>query len=307
MSQKLVFVLTVWLSLAPPAVAGAAELRIEKGRDAVVIRAGDKPILGYRHTPNPFKPYVARLYTPAGVQILRDSPHDHVHHHALMFALTAGGIDFWGEDPRAKPGRQAPRGETKTEGGAIEQTLDWLRPGEKPVLAEQRRIIVHDAPSKVTLVTWATRLTPAEGRDEVRLTGAHYVGLGMRFVQSMDKVGTFLNPTGKPGERVRGTEMLVRAPWCAYTAPVDGKPVTVALFDHPKNPRHPAHFFTMTDHFAYLAATQNLHRQPIVLAKGQSLDLVYGIALWDGAADAEQIAQAYKQWTGLAPTPKNPR
>ena len=299
MIQKLVFVLTVWLGLALPGVVGAAELRIEKGKDAVVIHAGDEPVLEYRLAPNPFKPYVSKLHTPAGVQILRDSPHDHVHHHALMFALTAGGVDFWGENPRAKPGKQVPRGEVKAQGGAIEQTLDWLRPGGKPVLAEQRRIIVHDTPPKVTLVTWATRLSPAEGRDEVRLTGAHYVGLGMRFVQSMDKGGTFLNPTGKPGERVRGTEKLVHAPWCAYTAPANGKPVTVALFDHPKNPRHPAYFFTMTSHFAYLAATQNLHRQPMTLAKGKPLDLVYGVALWDGAIGAAEVEATFKHWLRL--------
>jgi len=287
--------------------ASAGQLAIDRGKDTILIKRGAKPVLDYRIAPNPFKPYVARLHTPAGVQILRDSPHDHVHHHALMFAITAGGIDFWGESPRAKPGKQVPRSEAKAEGGVIEQTLDWLRPGEKPVLVERRRIIVHDAGPKVTLVTWHTRLGPAEGRDEVRLTGAHYVGLGLRFVQSMDKVGTFLNPTGKPGEPVRGTEKLVRAPWCAYTAPANGKPVTVALFDHPGNPRHPAHIFTMTAHFAYLSATLNLHRQPIALPKGEALDLVYGIAVWDGAAGADQIGAAYKQWTALAPKPASPQ
>ena len=286
---------TLFFSLS----ASAAQLTLDKGKDTTLIHRGGRPVLECRVTPNPFKPYISKLYTPAGIQILRDSPHDHVHHHALMFAVTAGGIDFWGENPGAKPGKQVPRGEAKAEGGAIEQTLDWLRPGGKPVLTEQRRIVVHEAGPKVTLVTWHTRLAPAEGRDEVRLTGAHYVGLGLRFVETMDKVGTFLNPTGKPGEAVRGTEKLVRAPWCAYTAPADGKPVTVALFDHPENPRHPAHFFTMTSHFAYLAATLNLHRQPIALPKGQALELVYGIAVWDGAVDSEKIEAAYKQWTVL--------
>jgi len=289
------------LALGLASTAGAAELSVRKAKDTIAVARGTQPVLDYQATPKTFKTYVSTLYTPAGVQILRDSPHDHVHHHALMFAIAAGGIDFWGENPRAKPGKQVPRGEPKAEGGTIEQTLDWLRPGEKPVLVERRRIIVHEAGPKVTLVTWHTRLEPAEGHDEVRLTGAHYVGLGLRFVQSMDKVGTFLNPTGKPGEKVRGTEKLVRAPWCAYTAPANGKPVTVALFDHPGNPRHPAHIFTMTAHFAYLAATQNLHREPMTVAKGTPVELVYGIALWDGAVDAAQIAQAYKQWTGLAP------
>ena len=284
-------------------LGAAGELTASKDKDTIRILRGNQPVLEYRRTPNPFKPYVSKLYTPGGVQVLRDSPHDHVHHHALMFAITADGIDFWGESPRAKPGKQVPRGEAKAEGGVIEQTLDWLRPGEKPVLEEQRRIIVHAAEPKATLVTWITRLAPGKGRDQVRLSGAHYVGLGMRFVQSMDKVGTFLNPTGKPGEAVRGTEKLVRAPWCAYTAPADGKTVTIALFDHPDNPRHPPRMFTMKAHFAYLSATLFLHKESLAIPKGRALTLCYGVALWDGALGADKIEALYRRWCSMSDRP----
>lgn len=298
----------VLLVAAALGTAAASQVTVKKSRDTIGVQRGDAPVLVYRYRPNPFKVYIQALSTPAGVQILRDSPHDHVHHHALMFAVGADAIDFWGEHPKSKPGKQMPRGDVTAaadpKGATIQQSLDWRRPDQDPVLAEQRRIIVHDAtPIKATLLTWRARLTPAEGRERTKLWGRHYFGLGMRFVTAMDTGGRFIHPTGEAGEKVRGSEKLVRAPWCAYTAAVDGKPVTVAIFDHPSNPRHPATWFTMTQPFAYLAATLNLHRQPMTLAKGQPLELVYGVALWDGAIDADAIAEAWRRWQTLATKP----
>ena len=58
----------------------------------------------YRYVQSPYKPYADRLVSPAGTQILRDSPSDHKHHHGLMFALSADGVNFWEEDsPDAGP------------------------------------------------------------------------------------------------------------------------------------------------------------------------------------------------------------
>ena len=78
------------------------------------------------------------------------------------------------------------------------------------------------------------------------LSGIHYYGLGMRFLTSMDNGGRFFNADDKPGDVIGGDQRLTPTKWCAYTAKADGKPVTVAIFDHPANLRHPAKLFTMT-------------------------------------------------------------
>jgi hypothetical protein len=224
-----------------------------------------------------------------------------------MYAVWADKIDFWGEFVKRKPGSQVGRGriDTKIETrdglsiARISQELDWVSADKKPVLRERRTIDLYCAKDLgATLLSWSTRLSPAEGRPSVRVTGSHYAGLGMRFIVPMDKGGTFLNPTGKAGEVVRGTERLVAAEWCAYTAAVDGKTVTVAMFDHPANFRG-ALWFTMTRPFAYLSATLNLHRKPVALEKGGKLEVVYGVAVWDGKVDKEKIAVLYKKWLAL--------
>ncbi len=287
--------------------AGAAEpLRVTKDDTTVSVFADKTPRLTYRYADVPYKPCVNTFCTPSGINILRDSPHDHVHHHALMYAISADGVSFWEE--RGKVGSQVNREikeATKTMPGGIaaveiDEKLDWITSDKKPVLTEHRTITTYAAKDlKASLLTWQTELSAAEGKPSVKLGGSHYYGLGMRFVQSMDKVGRFFNATGKEGAVVRGKERLTPTKWMAYTAPASGKTVTVAMFDHPDNPRHPAKIFTMPAHFAYISATLNLWKEPLTLEAGKALVLRYGVALWDGEVTAEEVEKVYQKWAAF--------
>jgi hypothetical protein len=290
----------------------ASSLRAEQNDNSVSILAGQRQVLEYRFVESPRKPYVARLFTPSGVQVLRDSPSDHQHHHALMFALAVDSIDFWGEGPGA--GKQKNRSlsladvrvDRGLESAGFSQMLEWAGgPESQALLLERRTVIAYDGPALgATLLTWQSRLrTPPEKKSSL-LTGEHYFGLGLRFVESMDQGGHFINSEGSAGEPVRGSERLTAASWCAYSAAADGHTVTAAVFDHPGNPRHPARMFTMTPPFAYLAATLNLWKEPMTLNSGRDLELNYGVALWDGEAKATEIERLYRLWVEKAPTGK---
>jgi len=257
---------------------------------------------------------VKQLWSPEGVGVLRDSPHDHKHHHALMFALAVDGVDFWSENPAC--GRQQHRRlgavETTAQDGfaraTFTQRLDWTRPdSDKTLICEQRTIEVWRGEGlQATLLSWCSRLQPPEGRESANLTGSHYFGLGLRFVQSMDAGGRFFNADDDPGRVVRGRERLVRSKWCAYRARAGDKSVTVALFDHPDNYRHPARIFTMSGPFAYLSATLNLWKEPLTVRAGEPLVLRYGVVLCDGRAEAPLIEKLYRRWTGKPVADRKP-
>jgi len=281
------------------------KLTVRQNKAFITIGVGGRPIVQYRYDCQPYKPYVKELFTPGGVQVLRDAPADHWHHHGIMFAIAADGVSFWAE--AGKVGRQVQRSLAKPQislsnglaVATIRQTLDWLLPGEEqPVLSERRAVSVYAGGGlDATLLTWRTELTTA--RDEVTLGGHHYYGLGLRFAQRFDRVGRIMTATEAKGEHVRGDERLFRVPWCAYVVSKGERPVTVAMFDHPSNPRHPAVMFTMTEPFAYLSATLNLWREPLVLKKGQKLNLTYGIAAWDGEVAKPGIEKLYERWVEL--------
>ena len=291
-------------------------IQVSGDNNTMSVLVDGRPVLRYRYGDVPFKPYVKELYSPGGVQVLRDSPHDHIHHHALMFAVTVDRVDFWGENPKRKPGTQQGKklktnsskkarvdssGAKKEVAKAkIEHEIDWLAADKKPLLSETRTVkLLLDTDIDATVLTWQTRLEPAAGKESAKLSGSHYVGLGMRFVKSMDAAGEFFNSSGKNGRRIRGTEYVVPARWSAYTSTAGGKPVTVAIFDHPKNPRHPVGMFYMFRPFAYLSATLNLRQEPLVIKSGSPLALRYGVAVWDGKINAEKVEGLYRKWVEL--------
>ena len=82
----------------------AAAVEIVNGKTTLSASAGGRPLLLYRKSsPTAMKPYIQELYTPGGVQVLRDSVPDHKHHHGMMFAVAADGVDFWEERRRGGP------------------------------------------------------------------------------------------------------------------------------------------------------------------------------------------------------------
>lgn len=279
-------------------------MRITMDVNSVSISEGQHSLLCYRYEDVPFKPYVQKLFTPSGINILRDAPHDHLHHHALMYAVAVDSVNFWEE--QTEPGRQLHKGFDDVgigkdgnlcRAGFAEQ-IDWINPRNRELLLKERRTInvksMDDA--RATLLSWQSSLQVPPGKKSMTLSGSHYFGLGMRFLESMDKGGQFINAADKTGEVVRGTERITRADWCAYTAEADGRPVTIAMFGHPENLRNPTYWFTMTAPFAYLAATLNLYREPLVVTSGKPLVLCYAVVVWDGRIGQSEINQTYQRW-----------
>jgi hypothetical protein len=295
-------ILLVLMMLSP--TAGAQQIVMDA--NTLTARVGGTPVLQYRYANVPFKPYIKELCTPSGIDVLLDAPPDHLHHHALMFACAVNDVDFWGEAVgqagghfEPQPGKQRHQRFDGVSVGHFTETIRWISKPSNELLLIEHRTVAATRVEKATLLLWESILTVPEGRKSAVLSGSHYHGLGLRFIRSMDGTGEFRNPDNEPGVIFRGEERLTRSRWCAYTAQADGKTVTVAMFDHPQNPRHPATWFTMAKPFAYMSATLKLHEEPLKLDKGKRLILRYGVALWDGRPEMEQIETVYKEWVKM--------
>ena len=303
-SITVIFLLAIGFLAVSDTTFAENPMRITMEEDIVSVYADQRVLLRYRYENVPFKPYVQQLFSPRGVNVLRDAPADHLHHHALMFAVAVDGVNFWEE--QQAPGRQVHRCFTDTRinkrvdvplAGFTEQ-LNWVNPRSQELLLKEHRTIevCQLSDFKATLLSWQSSFAVPSGKESVTLTGSHYFGLGMRFLKSMDVGGKFRNASDKDGDVVRGDERLVRARWCAYTAGANGKPVTIAMFGHPDNLRHPTQWFTMTKPFAYLSATLNLHREPLKVTLDKPLILRYAVAVWDNRVENEQIENVYNWW-----------
>ncbi len=126
--------------------------------------------------------------------------------------------------------------------------------------------------------------------------------MGVRVIDALTEKqgGKLSNALGQTGEKnVWGRQ----ADWCAYAGKVDGKPVAIAILDHPANPHracwHARGYGLMAANpfgrdksgFPDRKGKTDLVR----IAKGEKLTLRYALVVLDGEWDTAQktIAEAY--------------
>ena len=270
-----------------------------------------KPMMTCVFDPQRFKPYVQALNTLEGYGVLRDSPSDHLHHHALMYGIKVNGINFWEEtsgcgvqkviDAAAPEISKSPAGLPQA---GLVQVIYWLAPEDAflpntnaPTLLVERRTLTLtlDKGNRETALQWKSEFEVGSKTNVVILTGANYHGLGMRFLKELDPLAVHFTPEGKPN--LEGSRQDVSAHnWEALTFDGGGKPATIALFSSPGNVRGDARFFAMKTPFAYLAATQGLDQEPLAYHRGDRFELNYLVTLYPEVKSVDFLAERSRKW-----------
>lgn len=146
---------------------------------------------------NPYKPYLAAVFTPSGHNVVAPRAAGHRHHHGLQYGLCADDVNFWEEDLASEPEefrvpigwQQSEKLERLTgiEGDGLVQELSWCHEtyaGTCVSFREQRRIWVSKPRPGAYEWVWETELT---ARRDLRLVtsawpqAGGYCGLGLRL------------------------------------------------------------------------------------------------------------------------------
>ena len=273
-----------------------------------------KTIMVYGFDPQKFKPYVKALNTLDGYGVLRDTPSDHLHHHALMYGITVNGVNFWEETAGCgvqKVVESPPPVLQRTAEGLpqarVTQLLYWVAPQDAflpssnaPSLLIERRTLVLtlDPAKKETALHWQSAFEVGTRTNVVTLTGANYHGLGMRFLKELDPLAVHLTPEGRL-DLANSRQDVSPHPWEAVLFDTPAKPATIALFGAPANARSDDHYFAMKTPFAYLSATQNLDKEPLVYRRGEHFELNFLITLYPELKTTEALAERCRQWRSL--------
>jgi hypothetical protein len=303
-------VFTLCASAGQP--AGAARIvetvDHEKGRLEWIYKG--KKLLTYAFASHQFKPYVQSLFTLEGDDVLRDAPADHLHHHALMYAIRVNGVNFWEE--RDKPGHERPvrllSHSTGTTSAGLPQAtfthlIHWVRDEDHALadtapaalLIERRTLtLVADEARKEIALRWNAKFEAGPAADRVNLHGSDYNGLGLRLPAAWDRMAGHLNSENTAYSKEHRGD-VTPARWGAIRHTLDGREITVALFGHPAN-RGTTSFFSMRDPFAYLAVTQNLSKAPIEYARGDKFGIDYLVVVSSHRASHEQLDGRYARW-----------
>lgn len=283
---------------------------VKPSKSEIEITLHDRSLLLFAMAPEQFKPYVKELRTLHGENFLLDSPSDHRHHHGLMYGITVNGRNFWEEatDPGIEQVSPVPmRYVARTPEGhpmaVFTQGIFWLADTnraaldrlERALLREVRTLtLVADEAAGEVALAWHAEFTAGPGTDVVKLTGANYHGLGMRFVRAFDHQAKHLNSENAPySAEQRGD--VIPARWAATEHEIDGQPVTVAIFASPHNAGK-SHFFSMLDPFAYLSATQNLDQAPLEYKRNDKFTLDYLVLDYPEHKSREFLEARYQKW-----------
>ncbi|MEO8522449.1 MAG: PmoA family protein, partial [Acidobacteriota bacterium] len=246
----------------------------------VDIAIDGQPFTSYIYPQSLEKPVLYPIRSASGLIVTRGYPleprpgerADHPHHVGHWFNYgDVNGYDFWGnssETPanlKAKTGVIVQKAITRAAGGAkqgeLGVTADWVIPDGSVLLHEQTRFVFAGAPGTRTIdrtTTWTaadkavTFADTKEGAFAIRVARSldsptrqrdAFVGAdGTRGAPKPDDnagvTGKYLASTGASGDDVWGTT----GPWMGLTGDVDGKPVTIAILNHPSSTNYPTYW-----------------------------------------------------------------
>jgi len=267
-----------WRASAPDTHGVAVTNRPAERR--VDISIDGQPFTSYIYPQSFEKPVLYPIRSAAGLLITRGYPldprpgerADHPHHVGHWFNYgDVNGYDFWGNSSetaanlKPKTGVIVQKSITRAAGdeksGELSVTADWVIPDGSVLLREQTRFVFAGAPGVRTIdrtTTWTA------GDKALTFNDTKEGAFGIRVARSLDSpvqqrdsfvgadgkrgparaddnvgvTGRYLGSDGKAGDAVWGTT----GPWMSLSGSVDGKPVTIAILNHPSSTNYPTYW-----------------------------------------------------------------
>ncbi|MEW6159602.1 MAG: PmoA family protein [Verrucomicrobiota bacterium] len=282
----------------------------EKGKLRIEINGAPFTEYQFENVPRPFW---YPLHGPGGAVMVRHWPmkeapneeHDHKHHRSLWFTHgEVNGQDFWSESDKA--GKIVHEKFTKIESGSkqglVQSRNRWVAKDGTVVCTDERLLRVYNRPDRERLFDFEITLHASNGDlvfgDTKEGTMAIRLAETMRFKGKVGQ-GHIVNSEGVRDAATWGK----RAKWVDYYGPVDGKTVGVAIFDHPKNPRHPT-WWHVRDYGLFAANPFGIHdfeKAPektgdLKVPAGQSITFRYRFYLHEGDEQSANVAARYEEY-----------
>jgi len=294
-----------------------AQVGVVAQKDQVDVTIGGKPYTTLFLGPDTQKPYVHPLRSASGKLVSRRFPmenvdgesKDHPHHRGLWFSHgDVNGWDFWANEKNQKGvGKgigtivldKIVKAKGGKKSGVIEANFTWKDGTGKALLAEQKTITI-------------TPMGTSRAIDvDIQLTALEAVKFGdtkegvfaIRLAKALEETqtGTMRSASGAMKEKaVWGSA----SPWVDYTGTIEGEPLGIAIFDHPKNPRHPTYWHSRA--YGLFAANifgvrdftrDKTKNGDLELKTGEKLHFRYRVLIHPDGTEAAGMAKLYEAWS----------
>lgn len=260
------------------------------------------------------RPYMYPIIGPGGANLARPYPmekggaEDHPHHRSMWFTHGGvNGVDFWGNGEKNGTIKHAGFGQMKTEGvsGSFVAKSNWVLPDGTLVMNDERTIRVEALPDGGAIVDWTIRLLASAG--DVTFNDTKEGSFALRLCSTLSikesKDAHITTSEGVTDKKAWGT----RAKWVTYHGPDPmGNAVSVTVFDHPQNLRHPT-WWHARDYGLFAANPFGIHdfekdadktKGNHILPKGQTMIQRYRVLIEAGEPDQTKLAERFKAFGG---------
>ena len=281
------------------------------GRLAVIIDG--REALVYQYAPALDLPHYWPMNSPAGKNMLVELPDPYPHHRSFWFADTIrldDGRDVsaynalysgqkTGETTYGPPYKDHIRHEAfmvvEASGSrvVVEARLIWEMDGDRPVLDEKRRLVVHALGDGEYLLDLVFELTASYGDVAFVSDAVHYAWPFLRLQKrwSGEGGGKIVTSTGATGEKATN---LQPALWLDYSNTVEGETAGVAVFQWPDGREHR----WLTREYGTFGPRRPDEQSgvPFTLKKGSSLSQRVGVLVHRGDVTGGRVAGRYRQY-----------
>jgi hypothetical protein len=295
----------------------------------------------YRYPSDLEKPFLFPVYAPNGAVITRGFPIeprkgervDHPHHIGLWFNYgNVNGLDFWNNSSAIPANKKDSYGHivvqkiVKAESGktgTLEVISNWDDNKGNTILVENTKYIfsgnkngwIIDHISTLTAANGQVTFSDnKEGMFAIRVDRAFEMPTSEALIFTDDKgnattvkatdntgvTGMYTSSTGLKGDAVWGT----RNEWVMLSGVKDNTPVTLAIFDHPKNPGYPAYahargygLFSLNN-LGQNSYDPKKEKVTYPLEKGQSIKLIHRFYVKSGSEmTVEEAGNIFKDFS----------
>ena len=261
------------------------------------------------------KPILYPIFAPDQIAMTRDWPmkpdaagesHDHPHHKSMWIGHEINGVDFWTEK-----GGEVQTDSVKTKfvdrtSNAILIRSNWIERSDGQTLLTDETVYwfggdetsrwinclidFQATHGEITFEDTKEGLFAIRTQPDLRLTASPDAGVKTVY-------GSAINSEGDIGKDVWGK----RAKWILYSGSIDGNPVSLAMFDHPSNFRHPTTWHAR-DYGLIAANPFGLHyflgkekgAGTYRVEQGGSLQLRYRIEFFKGVVKPERVEERFQ-------------
>lgn len=299
---------------------GAQPVEFKSAAGHIEVLIGRRPFTTYYFNSGTAKPYLHPLRSAQGTIVTRGFPmetnipgedQDEPHQRAMYFAHgDINGYDFWGEAefPRWSRHSRATFGHTVfwkldevrggPDSGALRAEFDLLTSDGRVIAAETQAYTFRGDEHSRTI---DCEFTIRADHGPVKIGDTKEGTFAIRVVKALDSPpGRMVNSDGALGEKAVWGK---RAVWVDFYGNVSGEDVGIAIFDDPKNLRHPTYWHAR--HYGLLAAnpfglrefTHDRHQDgTYTIPAGGSLTLRYRVFIHHGDFREAGVADAYRQY-----------